>query len=129
MSTRNNRLQELPAYTVPPDVINGGFKVFGLNLFQLIIIGLATVLGLTTMFLMPIDLLPVRLLGGLVVWMTLTIYFLVPTPALTFFEQTLNYMSYRKANIPTQTTARPLPRTAVTSSSVISSSQRSTNKP
>jgi|GEM_PF-3136912 len=106
-----NHLQELPTYNVPPEVINAGFKLFGLTLFQMFILALAGVLAVLTLFLFPLNFLPVKFLIGLFVFIFGAGFFLVPVPALTPFEQVVSLVNYKRAKIPVKTSARAMPRT------------------
>lgn len=105
-------MQQLPVYNVPPEVINASFKLFGLSVFQMVIMAVGAGVALFGMFVLPLDNLALRFLIGLILWAVFVGFFLVPLPALTAFEQLISYLNYRRANIPRQTSARPLPRLA-----------------
>jgi uncharacterized membrane protein len=105
-----NHLQELPTYSVPPEVINAGFKLFGLTLFQMFILALSVVLAVLTLILFPLGVFAIKLIVGLTSFSFFAGFFLVPIPALTPFEQAISLVNYKRAKIPVKTSARPMPR-------------------
>lgn len=103
------RVQELPSYTIPPNVINAGFKLFGLTVFQMLVLGLAGIVGFLTLINFPVDFILFRVIGATLATCLIAGFFLAPLPALTPFEQLVSYLNYYRAQIPRQTRARPMP--------------------
>lgn len=106
----SKRSHQLPVYNIPPEVVNASFSLFGLTMFQMVIIGTSLVVGLVFMISLPLDFVLARLIFGGILIASINVFFLLRFPVLTPFEQVMNYVAYWKSNIPRKTQARPLPR-------------------